>query len=194
MKRIAITGGIGSGKSTVAKQIALLGFPVFSCDEIYREILQEKSYIAQISQVFTGVVKDGVIDKKALSKRIFASEKDRKALNKIAHPIIMERLYARMLNCTGELVFAEVPLLFEGGYEKDFDEIIVVQRDKEKRIKSLMERDGINEAEIVARFNAQFDYKNIKNQNIYFLENNSGVDEIDAQLKNIVATIKNKTT
>ena len=61
-KTIAITGGIGSGKSTVAKEISLLGFPVFSCDQIYREIMEDKAYIAQISSVFDGVVVVGKID------------------------------------------------------------------------------------------------------------------------------------
>ena len=114
-KTIAITGGIGSGKSTVAKEISLLGFPVFSCDQIYREIMEDKAYIAQISSVFDGVVVEGKIDKNALSRLIFNDQTARNKLNSIAHPLIMSTLYARMQSCANDFVFAEVPLLFEGG-------------------------------------------------------------------------------
>ena len=190
MKKIAITGGIGSGKSTVAKQIALLGFPVFSCDEIYRELLQDNAYIAQISRVFSDVVKEGVIDKKALSRRVFSSETDRKRLNSIAHPLIMERLYARMSACTNELVFAEVPLLFEGGYENDFAHIIVVRRNDEERIESVMKRDGVSKAEVLARLSVQFDYKDIKNKNVYFIDNDSGIEELELKTKQMILQLK----
>ena len=190
MKKIAITGGIGSGKSTVAKQIALLGFPVFSCDEIYRELLQDNAYIAQISRVFSDVVKEGVIDKKALSRRVFSSETDRKRLNSIAHPLIMERLYARMSACTNELVFAEVPLLFEGGYENDFAHIIVVRRNDEERIESVMKRDGVSKAEVLARLSVQFDYKDIKNKNVYFIDNDGRMEELELKTKEIILQLK----
>lgn len=190
MKKIAITGGIGSGKSTVAKQIALLGFPVFSCDEIYRELLQDNAYIAQISRVFSDVVKEGVIDKKALSRRVFSSEMDRKRLNSIAHPLIMERLYARMSACTNELVFAEVPLLFEGGYENDFAHIIVVRRNDEERIENVMKRDGVSKAEVLARLSAQFDYKDIKNKNVYFIDNDGGIEELELKTKEMILQLK----
>ena len=158
-KTIAITGGIGSGKSTVAKEILLLGFPVFSCDQIYREIMEDEAYIAQISNVFDGVVVEGKIDKNALSQLVFSDKTARNKLNSIAHPLIMSTLYARMQNCASDFVFAEVPLLFEGGYEKDFDDIIVVYRNKSERIKSVMDRDGVSELEVVSRMRSQIDYE-----------------------------------
>lgn len=191
MKKIAITGGIGSGKTTVAKEILLLGFPVFSCDAIYKEILQDRAYIAQISKVFNGVVKDGEIDKKALSGLVFSDKSARQKLNEIAHPLIMKQLYAHMQACASDLVFAEVPLLFEGGYEKDFDYIIVVERGLEKRIENVMQRDGVSRLDVLARINAQFDYENIKNSNVYFLENDGGLDEIKSKIKKLLSKLQN---
>ena len=69
MKKIAITGGIGSGKSTVIELIKDQGFPVFSCDEIYKEIIVSKEYIQKIQENFPTAVKNGLIDKQILSTR-----------------------------------------------------------------------------------------------------------------------------
>ena len=193
-KTIAITGGIGSGKSTVAKEISLLGFSVFSCDQIYREIMEDKAYITQISSVFDGVVVEGKIDKNALSRLVFSDKTARNKLNSIAHPLIMSTLYACMQNCANDFVFAEVPLLFEGGYEKDFDEIIVVCRNKVERIKSVMDRDGVSEGEALARVGAQIDYDE-KMQNwandkkIHILQNNGGVDDLKFAIQKIIKEI-----
>ena len=193
-KTIAITGGIGSGKSTVAKEILLLGFPVFSCDQIYREIMEDEAYIAQISNVFDGVVVEGKIDKNALSRLVFSDKTARNKLNSIAHPLIMSTLYARMQNCASDFVFAEVPLLFEGGYEKDFDDIIVVYRNKSERIKSVMDRDGVSELEVVSRMRSQIDYEKkmqswANDKKIHIIQNDSGANDLKIAVEKIIKEI-----
>ena len=71
-KKIAITGGIGSGKSTVARIIKERGFPVFSCDEIYKDVIKSAEYIEKIAQIFPNAVKNNIIDRQTLAKIVFS--------------------------------------------------------------------------------------------------------------------------
>jgi dephospho-CoA kinase len=112
-KKIAITGGIGSGKSTVSNILKVKGYPVYSCDEIYAELVNSKIYIDEIKKVFPTAVKQGKIDKKCLAEIIFSDKQERTRLNEIAHPLIMQTLLARMNESDSQIVFAEVPLLLE---------------------------------------------------------------------------------
>ena len=189
----AITGGIGSGKSTVANMIAEYGFPVFSCDEIYKEIIHDKNYIREIEKVFPNAVQNGQIDRDILAKTVFSNEQALKTLNSISHPLIMNELMSRMNKVDDMFAFAEVPLLFEGGFEDLFDNVIIVMRDKDKRIEALKKRNNFSDEEIERRFNNQIDYsllKGNKNEKYLFIENNSTVEELRPYLTSILMTIQ----
>lgn len=194
-KKIAITGGIGSGKSTVAQILREKGFPVFSCDEIYREITQDYSYIQTISVEFPEVVKDGEIDRALLSSLVFNDENKRKKLNSIAHPLVVDALLQRMNTCNTALVFAEVPLLFEGGFERLFDAVFVVVREHSARIQAVQARDGLNATDITARMNAQFDYESEENQNrlnnsnVFLLKNDDSLANLNKNVEDIIQKI-----
>ena len=188
-KIIAITGGIGSGKSSVAKFLSEMGYPVFSCDEIYQEVILSLDYIEKVTNLFPECIVNGRIDKKILAQIVFTDKSKLTRLNGIAHPLIMEKLFEKMYNCNQELVFAEVPLLFEGNYEDKFDSVIVIMRNKEKRIQSIISRDGITREQALNRINAQFDYDNsnerFKNCNAILIENNGTIEELKTQIQKI---------
>lgn len=196
MKKIAITGGIGSGKSTVIELIKDQGFPVFSCDEIYKEIIVSKEYIQKIQEHFPTAVKNEKIDKQILSTLIFKDKTKRDMLNQIAHPLIMKRLFWKMDLSNDNLVFAEVPLLFEGNFENLFDAVIVVKRDLKSRINSVATRDNLTAIEVESRINAQFLYDSsegqirIKNSNAYVIDNNTSIQNLLVQLNNTINAIK----
>lgn len=192
--KIAITGGIGSGKSLVSKCLKELGFPVFSCDEIYKSVIITPEYVQKIKENFPKCVQNDVIDRALLADEVFDNPSKLDTLNGIAHPLIMKNLFDSMDKATGELVFAEVPLLFEGNYEKSFDYVIVVQRDLRKRIEGVVNRDSITERAIEKRIQAQFDYSQLKKHestNIYILDNNGTVEELKNKLKNWIFALKN---
>ena len=176
-KKIAITGGIGSGKSTVLSLLKNGGYSVFSCDEIYKQLLLDREYIEKIEKLFPSAVQNGQIDRQILANIVFKDKHALEILNGVAHPLIMERLYENMQNCTDMLAFAEVPLLFEGNYQSRFDAVIVVQRAKEERLVAIMERDCLNREEAMQRISAQFDYnspvaqKLFSNPNVFLLSN-----------------------
>ncbi len=164
-KKIAITGGIGSGKSTVSNILRDKGYPVYSCDEIYAELTSSKAYINEMKKAFPAAIKQGEIDKKSLAEIIFTNEQARIRLNKIAHPLVMKTLLERMNENQSKIIFAEVPLLLEGNFQNLFDQTIVVLRNLEDRIRSVCSRDGISPEKAVERLNAQFDYDNIESKN-----------------------------
>lgn len=190
--RIAITGGIGSGKSFVLDVIKQMGYETFSCDEIYREICDEKNYVRRLEEEFGKVSLNGKLDKAALAKIVFSDEEKLKKLNEIAHPIIMQNLSERMDKIKG-VCFVEVPLLFEGGYEDLFDKIIVVTRDKKERIAAVLERDNTDENSVLKRMEKQFDYDKLNSQKsspkIVILENKGSVGEFITKIKLLVKQV-----
>lgn len=182
--KIAITGAIGSGKSTVAKIIASEGLPVFSCDAIYAELLNDKNFVLAIGRAFEGVVEDGILNRQKLSGIVFSDNEKLQKLNSITHPEIMS---AALKKLSGYKVgFLEVPLLFENGYEKLFDKVIVVLRDRLSSIKSVTERDGLSAADVKKRLNSQFDYSKIEFAKYYVIHNDSNFADLESKVYNLL--------
>ncbi len=194
-KKIAITGGIGSGKSVVGEYLKKKGFTVFSCDEIYVSLIETENYIQAIKQAFPTAVVDGKIDKSVLSNIIFSDAIQRKKLNKIAHPMIMQVLDKQMRSCNG-VVFAEVPLLFEGGFERLFDSIIVVKRNITERIAAICKRDNIQEDRALLRIQSQFDYdspafvERTKDLPVYIINNDAPLEILFKRIDEYLSSIK----
>ena len=190
-KKIAITGGIGSGKSYVLQKLQKKGFPIFSCDDIYRDVIQSKSYIKKIEEEFPDCIIEGKIDRKRLAQQVFNNKENLQKLNAIAHPLIMSNLLSLMDAQNEKVVFAEVPLLFEGNFESLFDEIIVVMRTREERISSIVLRDKITCEEASARIAAQFDYdapenlSRLQKENVHIIFNNGSLKDLDRQINEL---------
>lgn len=156
--KIGITGGIGSGKSTAAKIIQEQGFPVYSCDEIYREITARTDYICTIEKLFPGSTENGKIIKKKLADIVFNDKDALNLLNGIAHPLVMEELEKRLKKENNRIAFVEIPLLFEGHYEAFFDKILVILRNRESRIQAIINRDHIDRISAVKTIENQYNY------------------------------------
>ncbi|MDE7076091.1 MAG: dephospho-CoA kinase, partial [Clostridia bacterium] len=122
---------------------------------------------------------DGTLGRRALSKIVFGNEKLLQKLNNITHPEIFKAMFAKA-ECDRGLVFFEVPLLFEGGYQDLFDGVIVVLRDKKNRIGSVSKRDGLTEQEIENRINRQFDYANSNFEQYYVIHNDGNFGDLRA--------------
>ena len=194
-KRIAITGGIGSGKSTVLSYLKEKGYAVFSCDEIYRKIVKDEEYIRLVQSVFPDVVYQGSIDKERLANVVFSQGTARERLNSIAHPWIMRTLFKEIGQSDARICFAEVPLLFENGFEKDFDKVLVVLREKEQRIQAVVARDGQSKVDVEKRLNAQFNYEDCKNQQFlqqekfHILYNSQSIDVLYRQIDEFLSFV-----
>ena len=161
---VALTGGIGSGKSLAAHFLREMNYPVFSCDELYKEVVLSNEYIQKLKILFPTAVQDGKVDRKTLSKIVFNDEDQLERLNSLAHPLIMDLLMEKMKACGERLAFAEVPLLFEGNFENLFDKVIYIARDKTQRVQAVLQRDGLSAEDVEKRIQCQFDADSISGQ------------------------------
>jgi dephospho-CoA kinase len=186
--KIAITGGIGSGKSTVCRMIGEMGYPVFSCDEIYKELQTDGDFLAVMRENFgEKVVKEGKLDKEALSLAVFSDRALLQKLDDVTHPLIMARLYAAMSAYV--VSFAEVPLLFEGGFAKDFDRVIVVLRKEEDRIAAVCERDHTTEEKAEKRMKNQVDYEKIDLNGHTIIYNDGDLNALRQKVSSVIEEI-----
>lgn len=151
--KIAITGSIGSGKSTVSSYLRAKGYDVFDCDE-YNAYLLEKNHIGykRVKEAFPDCFNKGQLDKKALADTIFNNKKEKDKLEAILHPLIIKEMLRKSKKT--DLFFAEVPLLFEKDLEGYFDHNLLVVADDEKVLKRLIKR-GLSEADAKRRLKAQ---------------------------------------
>lgn len=185
--KIAITGGIGSGKSTVSKFIKQRGFNVISCDDIYRELLQKDYFLKELAKLFgDGVVSNGKLNRNYLSEIVFSDSEKLEMLNRFTHPAIMRECLACM---TDEFNFCEIPLLFENSYQNLFDNVIVVLRDREARITAIKERDGLQYKEICKRIDSQFNYDAADFTKYYVIHNNCNLIDLKIQTLKILDEI-----
>ena len=192
---IAVTGGIGSGKSVVCEELKKLGYPVFSCDQIYRDLTSDCEYLKELAAIFPGTVsKDKVLDRKKLSKIVFNNPSALKKLNALAHPLVMQKLKEH-INSKQGMVFSEVPLLFEGGFEADFDFRIIVLREYSKRVQWISRRDSVTEKEAITRIAAQFNYEKYfsagyqKNEKEFLIFNDGSIDDLRLKIVDVLKSI-----
>jgi dephospho-CoA kinase len=159
MKRIGLTGGIGSGKSTIAEVFKTLGVPVFIADEEARRIQNEDAVVKQKIQELLGNVyeSDGTLNRKRVAELVFGNPSLLEQLNQIVHPAVkkaFEDFVSR--NKTAPYVIREAAILFESGTYRDLDAVITVVAPEEIRVQRVMQRDGIGAEEVRKRILAQW--------------------------------------
>lgn len=190
--KIAVTGGIGSGKTTVCNLIKKIGYPVFSCDEVYAELINSGKLTERLVGEFGEEnLTEGKIDRRKLSACVFGDEEKLQKLNEITHPKIFEEMFSQAEAFSG-LVFFEVPLLFEGGYQNLFDEVIVVLRRVEDRILSVKLRDNLSDEEVRKRIDNQFNYDIDNFAQYYVIHNQGKINDMAGIIHDILLKITQK--
>lgn len=182
--KVAVTGGIGAGKSEFMRAVKELGIRTYSADEINAELLRDKRYIEKLSEAFPLAVKDEKVDKSVLREEVFSDEKKRKTLNALAHPEIRRKIE----EITGDAV-VEVPLLFESGMTDLFDRVIVVTAGEDARINRVVSTRNISKdlAKNIIK-NQATDDERIKRAD-YVAINDGTRKDLYEQAKNIIKRI-----
>ena len=197
MKIIGLTGGIGSGKSTVADYLISRGYHVLDADQIAREIvLPGSEMLIRLAAVFGEdiIQEDGGLDRKKLGNMVFSDTKKKKTLDSLMHTEILELIHERILQfreqaesaaenaidpehiSKSKMIFIDAPLLFETGLDKSVSEIWVIDVDDETRIKRIMERDGLRREDILKRIGTQM-ARDEKNRRADVILDNTGDQE-----------------
>ncbi len=159
MKRIGLTGGIGSGKTTVARIFMMMDVPVYNSDEAGRRITDEDPEVkTSILKRFGPEVFDenGILRRSKLAKYVFHDPQALKDLNQIIHPPVAADFHDWCMKQTYPFVLKEAAILFEHGLDKYLDGVIVVEAPDDVRVKRVMKRNTMSEEEVLQRMEQQW--------------------------------------
>jgi dephospho-CoA kinase len=185
MVRVALTGGIASGKSTVATELAARGAIVIDADVLAREVVEPgtSALAAIIDRFGTDVLSDGRLDRARLAEIVFAEPLARRDLERIVHPAVRARA-AELERAAGAaaVVVHVIPLLVETGQQEDFDLVVTLDVDHETQIQRLMTRNGFTRAEAESRVAAQASREDRRIAADVVLDNTGSVTQLREQV------------
>lgn len=196
MKKIGLTGGIGSGKSTVAKLLAEHGYVVVDADKIAREIMEPGSPVLDDVAAAFGddlINEDGSLDRGELARKAFVDKQSTEKLNSITHPAIRsesERRFAAAEAAGEPAVVYDMPLLVELGMQRDMDLTVVVDVDAEERVRRLTDSRGLDEADARARIAQQIDADTRNAAADVIIDNNGAEADLKPQVERLIKQIR----
>jgi dephospho-CoA kinase len=196
---VGLTGGIGSGKSTVAERFRTLGCEVIDADRIAREVVQrgEPTLVDLVERFGPSILQeDGALDRKELARVAFADGETRADLDRITHPRIAARIAERIAQIGAaaeatdeDVVVVDHPLLIETGQTGRFDAVVVVLADEELRVRRLVEERGLDEADVRARIRSQVDDRQRREVATHLVHNEGSLDELRARVDAVHADL-----
>ena len=190
---IGLTGPTGAGKSTARQVAKSLGFFVIDADNVARNVTQKGSKLLPLLEnEFSGVVKEGELDRKALGLKAFSSAENTKKLNSITHPFIVSEIKTIIENARedgAKFILLDAPTLFEAGANNLCQKTIAVLADKSERLKRIMARDGLTKPQAECRMNASKTDEFYKQNCDIILYNNTQNDLFLAECEKLFKTI-----
>ena len=186
MKIVGLTGGIGSGKSTVLKQFEDLGINTYSADKAAKKLINsDEDLIESIKSLFGDNIYDNnILDTIKLSKIVFQDSHKLESLNSIVHPAVAKDFKSFIKTNNGDYIVKEVAIIFETNTEDNYDKIILVRAPIEERIKRVVLRDNITKDDVIRRVNNQIDDSIIIDKCDYVIDNNN-LMELKEKVTNI---------
>lgn len=193
--KIAVTGGIGTGKSLFCKLLEERDFVVIKADDLAKTLLADDEEIKEkIIKTFgqEAYSEDGKPDVKYLAEKVFIDPEKVKKINNIIHPATIKKIESLMDETLKDkdLVFVESALIYEAGMEDLFDYIIAVTAEDDIRFKRIMERDNISKEEIERRMQHQLSEKYKKDSADFSIDNNGSVEELNGKTDFLLNLIK----
>ena len=186
-KSIGLTGGIGSGKTTIANYLASLGIPVYIADDAGKKVMQQQKIIKAIQQKFgSDIVKENQLNRARLAEIVFNNPDRLKELNAIVHPAVRED-YKKWLaeHTDAPFLVYESAILFESGSYKDFDYVITITAPLEVRVARVLQRDDTEREQVMKRINAQWTDDQRVSKSDFVIEN-IDIDLAKAEINKIL--------
>lgn len=190
---IGITGGIGSGKTTVCKMFEEMGAKVIYADELAKQIMEEDENIKKGVKEVIGeeAYIEGKLNRKFIASVIFSDDTKKKNLEAIVHPAVIKKIIDEFKTLaeqkTHNFVIVESALIFESGLDRELDYVIVVDADEEEKIKRIMKRDNCTRKEVLNRMKTQMEPKRKKELADIVIQNNSDIDSLRSKVKFLFA-------
>lgn len=184
MKIIGLTGGIGSGKSTVLELFKILGVKTYSADESAKKLVNTDPYLINLIKSSFGenIYDKGQLNSKKLSDIVFEDKEKLKLLNSIIHPAVAKDFKLFLNSNNEDYIVKEAAIIFETKSENNYDKIILIQSPLEIRIERVINRDNISREEVMKRINNQLDENLIIDKCDYVISNENKEDLEDKVL------------
>jgi len=193
MLRVGLTGGIGSGKSEVARIFAQLGATIIDADQLARAVVEPGTPgFTAISERWPQVIRNGAIDRAALAAIVFADAGEREALNAIIHPRVRALAAELETEAKDGIAVHVVPLLFEGDYWKECNATVAVIAPVEIRIARVMARDGVSREDVERRMAAQIDPDVARRKATYVIENAGARSDLEAASRVVWSSLQDR--
>lgn len=198
MLTIGLTGGIASGKSTVSQMFEHAGIPVICLDELARYVVKPGSpALDEIRRAFGEEFVDeaGELDRAGMARIVFQDDGKRKLLESVIHPKVKEEMTRRALELEHlghRMVVFDVPLLYEVGWEKFLDLVVVVYVPRQTQEERLMTRDAMSREEAEARLNAQLSIGEKRERADYVVDNTGSLERTREQVTSIIRDLKTR--
>ena len=194
-KVIGLTGGIASGKSTITDFLRRQGYPVIDADQVVHELQAKGGKLYQVLVAEFGnsiLTAEGDLDRKKLGQAVFENAGRRSHLSLLQDKIIREELLARRdaLKQTEDVIFMDIPLLYEADYSGEVDEVWLVYVDKAQQLERLMKRNGFSVQDAENRLNAQLSLKEKRAKAQVLIDNSGVVEETLARVALLLEDLK----
>ena len=188
MKRIALTGGMGTGKSHVRAVFAALGVPTIDADTLARDVVAHGTpgFEAVVGKFGRGILNaDGDLDRRALGALVFADPARRHDLEAILHPAIkgaIDQWFTTLDQSAQPFAIADIPLLYEVGLDKEYDAVIVTACTPQNQVRRIMARDNLDATEVQRRLEAQLPIEDKVKRANYVVDTNGSLVQTNAQV------------
>ena len=186
---LGITGGIGSGKTTITKYIESLGIPVYIADDEAKKLLDTPEVIKELTDTFSeNILENNLVDKKKLATFVFGNKDNLKKLNEVVHPRVREHFINWVKQTNSEIVVKEAAILFESGAYKDCDFTILVTTPEDVRVERVIKRDNCSKDDVLKRIRSQWSDEDKAKLSDFVIQNvdlEESKREIDKILKKI---------
>ena len=190
MLKVGITGSIGSGKTLASNFFKELGYKVLDADQINQRLLKTEAVIRKINRSLFNQDSSS-LDKTLIKDIIFKDETKKKTLENILHPIIYQMMEEELKSLEKEeIVFIDVPLLFEAGFDKLTDYNIVIYTSEEQQVNRITIRDKIDKNTAILRIKGQWDIKEKMGKSDYVINNDESVEDTYQQLSDWLSNFK----
>jgi dephospho-CoA kinase len=194
IRKIALTGGIATGKSHVATRLREAGVPIVDADVLAREVVSPGSPALNAIRKRFGpdaVRRDGTMDRVRIAQIVFKDKRARLDLEAIIHPAVVKAIndFFAALPKRTPFAVADVPLLFETGRDKEFDAVIVVSCPRQMQLQRVMERNKLSKEDAERRLAAQLPIDQKVEKATYVIRNDGTFDEMNAQVDALIASL-----
>ncbi|MDA3966381.1 MULTISPECIES: dephospho-CoA kinase [Helicobacter] len=186
---IALTGGIGSGKSTTSSLLKLYGYSVICADRISHEVLEDNSWLV-VERFGSEILSYGKVDRRKLGEIVFSNKDVKKELESILHPLIKNKIeiLASSLEEKKFPYFIDIPLFYETR-NYDISNVVLVYASLDVRLNRIMLRDNINDSMALKKIESQMSLDDKKNLASYVIYNNGTLEELQSEVEKYIKTI-----